>query len=243
MSHHIRPFVAAVHTVGRMRPLFDSHARLSWVLAALAGLVGAAALTNTAGYFVTFMTGNTERAAMGFLRDETTMAAAALLLIVIFVAGVVIASLCRRHLWRDHPHGATVLTTVALAGASVVDVVMAGWSAPQVQFVPILFISFAMGALNTSFVKNGEVSIPLSYVTGTLVKMGQGIERHVSGGSARDWLEYFLLYAAFISGAVLGGVMSLAITGPQILIAATIVCAVTTLYTYRRTEENSTILG
>lgn len=226
-----------------MREIFTSHARLSWILAGLAGLVGAAAFTNTAGYFVTFMTGNTERAAVGFFRGEHAMAAAAILLILTFVAGVVIASLCRRHLWNDHPHGATVLTTAALAVASGVDVVMSGWSAPQVQFVPILFISFAMGALNTSFVKNGEVSIPLSYVTGTLVKMGQGIERHISGGTAKDWLEYFLLYAGFTVGAVIGGLMSLAITGPQILVAATIVCAVTTLYTYRRTEENSTILG
>lgn len=226
-----------------MRNLFDSHARLSWVLAGLAGLVGAAAFTNTAGYFVTYMTGNTERAAVGFFAGTNAMAGAAVLLILVFIAGVVIASLCRRHLWRDHPHGATVLTTVALAIASMVDVVMTGWSAPQVQFVPILFISFAMGALNTSFVKNGEVSIPLSYVTGTLVKMGQGIERHISGGSAKDWLEYFLLYAGFTTGAVIGGAVSLVITGPQVLIAATIVCAMTTLYTYRRTEENSTVLG
>lgn len=226
-----------------MPSVFDSEARLSWILAGLAGLVGAAAFTNTAGYFVTFMTGNTERAAVGFFRGENAMAAAAILLILTFVAGVVIASLCRRHLWNDHPHGATVLTTITLAIASVVDVIMSGWSAPQVQFVPILFISFAMGALNTSFVKNGEVSIPLSYVTVTLVKMGQGMERHISGGSVRDWLGYFLLYAGFAAGAVIGGVMSLAITGPQVLIAATVVCAVTTLYTYRRTEEDSTILG
>lgn len=226
-----------------MREVFNSHARLSWVLAGLAGLVGAAAFTNTAGYFVTFMTGNTERAAVGFFRGENAMAAAAILLILTFVGGVIVASLCRRHLWKDHPHGATVLTTAALAIASVVDVVMSGWSAPQVQFVPILFISFAMGALNTSFVKNGEVSIPLSYVTGTLVKMGQGIERHISGGSAKDWLEYFLLYTAFTIGAVIGGVMSVFITGPQVLIAATVVCFVTTLYTYRRTVEDSSILG
>ncbi|WP_072802675.1 YoaK family protein [Rhodococcoides yunnanense] len=226
-----------------MREVFNSHARLSWVLAGLAGLVGAAAFTKTAGYFVTFMTGNTERGAVGFFRGENAMAGAAILLVLTFVVGVVVASLCRRHLWSDHPHGATVLTTAALAIASAVDVLMSGWSAPQVQFVPILFISFAMGALNTSFVKNGEVSIPLSYVTGTLVKMGQGIERHISGGSAKDWLEYFLLYAAFTAGAVIGGVMSLFITGPQVLVAATVVCAITTLYTYRRTVEDSTILG
>jgi uncharacterized membrane protein YoaK (UPF0700 family) len=35
-------------------------------LAALAGLIGAAAFTHSAGYFVTFMTGNSERAVLGF---------------------------------------------------------------------------------------------------------------------------------------------------------------------------------
>jgi len=45
-----------------------------------------------------------------------------------------------------------------------------------------MLVAFGIGALNTSFVKDGEVSVPLSYVTGTLVKMGQGIERHVAGG-------------------------------------------------------------
>ncbi len=106
----------------------------------------------------------------------------------------------------------TVLTTLALAIASSVDVMTTRWNAPQVQFVPILFISFAMGALNTSFIKNGEVSIPLSYVTGPLVKMGRGIERHISGGSANPDRRNNL-------------------------------CAVTTLYTYQRTEKNSTVLG
>lgn len=226
-----------------MRDVFDAHSRLSWVLAGLAGLVGAAAFTNTAGYFVTFMTGNTERAAVGFFRGENAMAGAAILLVLTFVGGVVIASLCRRHLWNDHPHGATVLTTMALLLASVVDVLVGGRDTAQVQFVPILFISFAMGALNTSFVKNGEVSIPLSYVTGTLVKMGQGIERHISGGRITDWLGYLLLYTAFGLGALLGGVMSVFITGPQVLMAATGVCALTTLYTYRRTERTAGILG
>jgi uncharacterized membrane protein YoaK (UPF0700 family) len=132
---------------------------------------------------------------------------------------------------------------VFLAIASVVDVIECGIAASRVEFLPILFVSFAMGALNTSFSKNGEVVIPLSYVTGTLVKMGQGIERHMAGGSASDWLGYALLYASFVGGAVLGGIISLAITGPQILIVATAVCIVTTFYTYRQSDEETPILG
>lgn len=226
-----------------MNVIADKEARLSWVLAGLAGLVGAAAFTNTAGFFVTFMTGNSERAALGFFRGQNAMAGAAIALIATFVAGVVVASICRRRLWSDHPHGATVLTSVFLAIASIVDVIESGIAASRVEFLPILFVSFAMGALNTSFSKNGEVVIPLSYVTGTLVKMGQGIERHMAGGSASDWLGYALLYASFVGGAVLGGIISLAITGPQILIVATAVCIVTTFYTYRQSDEETPILG
>jgi len=214
-----------------MREMFDSEARLSWLLAGLAGLLGAAAFTHSAGYFVTFMTGNTERAVLGFFRNEHWLSITAALLLAAFIGGVVIASLCRRHFWVAHPHGPTVLTTLSLAVATVVDIIVRGWSG-QVSFVPILFVAFGIGALNTSFVKDSEVSIPLSYVTGTLVKLGQGIERHISNGVAADWLGYFLLYASFIVGATVGGCISLVVSGSQMLAAATVVCALTTGYTY-----------
>ena len=42
-----------------------AEARLSWILSGLAGMVGAVAFLHSAGYFVTFMTGNTERAVVG----------------------------------------------------------------------------------------------------------------------------------------------------------------------------------
>ncbi|WP_454790894.1 YoaK family protein [Mycolicibacterium lutetiense] len=215
-----------------MSQQFDGEARLSWILAGLAGVLGAAAFTHSAGYFVTFMTGNTERAFLGLFQGEEWLAIGAALLLMSFVAGVVIASLCRRHLWVNHPHGATVLTTFALVVSTVVDMIARGWTARDVPYVPILFVAFGIGALNTSFVKDGEVSIPLSYVTGTLVKMGQGIERHLSGGQLSDWLGYFLLWAGFAGGAIVGGFVSVVVSGSQMLLVATVVCAITAAYTY-----------
>ncbi|MET7769278.1 YoaK family protein [Nocardia sp. NPDC005366] len=217
----------------RRKELYDADARLSWVLAALAGLIGASAFTHTAGYFVTFMTGNTERAVLGYFRDESDVAVAAALLLVAFLSGVVVSSLCRRYLWSRHPHGPTLLTTACLATASLIDLAMYEiTSSTRIEFVPILFVAFGVGVLNTSFVKDGEVSVPLSYVTGTLVKMGQGIERHISGGTYADWLGYFLLYAAFALGALLGGLLSLVVAGWAMLITATAVCLIVTVYTY-----------
>jgi uncharacterized membrane protein YoaK (UPF0700 family) len=211
---------------------FDSEARLSWVLAALAGVLGATAFTHSAGYFVTFMTGNAQRAVLGYFRGDALLSVTAGLLMLCFVAGVVVASVCRRHFWVAHPHGPTVLTTFSLVAATIVDVIDEGWEQNLVDFAPILFVVFGIGALNTSFVKDGEVSVPLSYVTGTLVKMGQGIERHIAGGDVSDWLGYFLLFASFVLGAALGGWFSTVVNGTGMLIAASVVCALTTGYTY-----------
>jgi len=165
-----------------LRETFDSEARLSWVLAALAGVLGATAFTHSAGYFVTFMTGNAQRAVLGYFRDDVVLSVTAGLLLLSFVAGVVVASVCRRHFWVAHPHGPAVLATFSLLAATIVDVLDEGWEENQLDFPPVLLVAFGIGALNTSFVKDGEVSVPLSYVTGTLVKMGQGIERHIAGG-------------------------------------------------------------
>jgi uncharacterized membrane protein YoaK (UPF0700 family) len=212
--------------------IFNSESRLSWVLAALAGVLGATAFTHSAGYFVTFMTGNAQRAVLGYFRNDVVLSVTAGLLLLCFVSGVVVASVCRRHFWVAHPHGPTVLTTFSLLLATVIDIIVGKWSQTQLDFIPIMVVVFGVGALNTSFVKNGEVSVPLSYVTGTLVKMGQGIERHIAGGRAADWLGYFLLLSSFIFGATVGGVISMFVSGTQMLGMAAIVCALTTAYTY-----------
>ncbi|WP_343574956.1 YoaK family protein [Mycobacterium sp.] len=223
-----------------LRATFDSEARLSWVLAALAGVVGAISFTHSAGYFVVFITGNAQRAVLGYFSGERWLAVSAGLLIVAFVTGVVVASWCRRRFWVDHPHGPTVLTTFALLAATVVDVIDEGWNEVSIDFAPIVLMAFGTGALNTAFVKDGEVSIPLSYVTGTTVKMGQGIERHIAGGgNASDWLGYFLLLASFVIGAMVGGFIGVVVNGTWMLVMATVLCALATAYTYFHQDRHA----
>jgi uncharacterized membrane protein YoaK (UPF0700 family) len=211
-------------------PFWNLEARLATALLILAGFVGAAAFTHSEGYFVTFMTGNTERAVVGGFLGDYWLAWGAFLLIVCFLAGVFCASVCRRHWWRNHPHGATMLATFALVIAAVVD---AFSSEQSVGLAPILFVAFAMGSLNTSFVRNGEVSIPVTYVTGTLVKFAQGVERHLAGGTHREWLGYAVQWLSFVVGAAIGGLVSLAIDGEQMLTAAAVGSALVTTYTWR----------
>ena len=215
-----------------LRETFDSEARLAYLLAVLAGVLGATAFTHSAGYFVTFMTGNAQRAVLGFFRDDVLLSITAGLLLLSFVAGVVVASVCRRHFWLAHPHGPTMLATFSLLAATFVDVIDEGWQENQLDFPPIMLVAFGIGALNTSFVKDGEVSVPLSYVTGTLVKMGQGIERHIAGGNLGDWFGYFLLFFSFIFGGTIGGVISLFVNGTGMLVFASAMCTAATAYTY-----------
>lgn len=224
--------------VTSLRQMYDSETKLSWVLAALAGLLGATAFAHSAGYFVTFMTGNAQRAVMGYFAEEEWataspwLAVSAALLMVAFVGGVISASLCRRYFWPTRPHASTVLTTLTLVLATVLDATVLGGPELPLPFLPIILVTFAVGALNTTFTQDGEVSIGLSYVTGTLVKMGQGIERHLSGGTLRDWLGYFLIFAAFVGGAAVGGFISVFVGGTYMLAIASMVCALTTVYTY-----------
>lgn len=226
-----------------------SEARFSWLLAVVAGMIGAAAFLDSNGYFVTFMTGNTERAVLqGFVvtAERGVIGPAALnaaLLIVAFVAGVVVAMFLRRRFWTNHPHGTTVLTTLGLTSAGVTDLVLNGFEENSVTYVPIVIVAFSVGTLNCAFVKNGEVSIPLSYVTGTLVKLGQGIERHArGGGTVYDWLSYGLLYVGFMGGAVLGGLLATVMDGGYILFGAAALCAVATAITFFHSDRK-TLLG
>lgn len=215
-----------------IRTVFDSEAKLSWVLAGLAGLLGATAFTHSTGYFVTFMTGNAQRAVLGIFIDDPWLSVSAVTLLLVFLAGVLTASLAHRYFWPTRPHGALVLTTVALVAATVLDWTVCGGPTAPLPFPPIALVTFGVGTLNTTFVKNGETSIPLSYVTGTVVKLGQGIERHLHGGHIGDWLGYFLLLASFMSGALLGGVISVYTGGTQMLLTTSIGCAISTVYTY-----------
>ncbi|WP_162462182.1 YoaK family protein [Mycolicibacterium sp. CBMA 234] len=221
-------------------------ARLSWLLSWLAGMIGAVAFLHSAGYFVTFMTGNTERAVLGWFdvakRQEIAGAGpeAALSLMAAFILGVFVASVMRRKFWtkQNHPHGAVALTTVALLVAAVFELIEDGWDFQDVDFDGILMVCFAVGALNTSFVKRGEVAVPLSYVTGTIVKLGQGLERHLVGdGTVFDWLGYLALLSSFMVGAAVGGVLADLITGPQLIGAVGLICAATTIVTFFHSDR------
>lgn len=179
---------------------------LAAMLAALAGAAGAAAWLYTSGWYVTFMTGNTERLVLEHFKGEHVIAFGALATVLVFVAGAITATLARVYLWRKARHGATRVMTAATIAACLSDMFLVA-EGDAFGVAPVMCLAFGLGALNTSISRRGEVVMPLSYMTGTLVKIGQGIALHVASIRRWGWVPHATTISGFVAGAVLGGAL------------------------------------
>lgn len=205
---------------------------LAAVLAALAGATGAAAWLYSSGWYVTFMTGNTERLILEHIKGAHALGISALVTVLTFVLGVIVATLARLYVWTKARHGATVLTATSTVAASASD---AAFSSPNDEFgiAPVLCLAFGLGALNTSISRKGEVVMPLSYVTGTLVKIGQGVGLHIAGKKRWGWVAHASTYAGFLLGAGVGGLLFNAFDERNSLLALAAVAVAIAVVTWR----------
>jgi uncharacterized membrane protein YoaK (UPF0700 family) len=83
-----------------------------------------------------------------------------------------------------------------------------------------LLVSFAMGAENMVFQRNGDVAFGLTYMTGTLVRIGQRLADALTGGPRWDWLPWLLLWAGLVTGGVVGALAWLRFSADALWIAA-----------------------
>jgi uncharacterized membrane protein YoaK (UPF0700 family) len=166
-------------------------------LSAVAGYVDAVGFIALGGFFVSFMSGNSTRLAVGLAgRSQDAVIAGGL--IASFLAGVVLGSASGGLAGVRRPAAILGLTAAALAAASVLASVGARAAA-------LALVAGAMGAKNTIFERDGEVSIGLTYMTGTLVKLGQRLAVALLGNGDRlGWLPYLLLWLGLASGALIG---------------------------------------
>ena len=160
------------------------------------GYVDAVGFMMTGGFFVSFMSGNSTRLAVGLI-DGAAYAAVALGLIAAFVAGASIGALVGR-MAKDR-RGLAVLMLVSLLLAAAATL-----SSFDADRLAIMLLALAMGAENTIFAEDGEVRIGLTYMTGTLVKLGKNITTALLGGAPFGWVPYFLLWLGLVIGAALG---------------------------------------
>lgn len=165
-------------------------------LAALAGFADATAFVHLGGYFVSFMSGNSTRLGVG-LAEEWSAAVIAGGLIAVFVLGVMIGAMSNRS--GDHAGSVRVLVVVSLGLAMA-----AMFASLNVPTFAIAALACSMGALNGVFQRNGEVAIAITYMTGTLVRLGRALAAAFTGGPRWNWAPYLLLWTGLLCGATLG---------------------------------------
>lgn len=174
-----------------------NHWFLAVALAGLAGFVDAIGFLYTGGFFTAFMTGNSTRMAVGLFTDSR-IAGIAAAMIATFVLGVIMGNLAGHRCPPRVRLPLTILGVVLLLAAAAA-LAMAGLGTLAVAFTLL-----AMGMENTVFQREGEVSIGLTYMTGTLVKLGQALSRIHRAGQLWAWVPHLLLWTGLVSGAGLG---------------------------------------
>jgi len=181
----------------------DRNARILAVgFAAMAGMVDAIGFLASGGFFLSFMSGNSTRLSVGVVEGAPYVGMVALLLLS-FVGGVVAGSLIgRKNILAHAQRQAFILITISLLLFAAPLIAGLGY-----LLVGLCLAAFCMGLENTLFEREGSVSFGLTYMTGALVKIGQGLATMISGGPRLDWVPYLLLWLGLISGAAVGALM------------------------------------
>lgn len=171
--------------------------QLALCLAFLAGFVDAIGFMKSGGLFVSFMSGNSTRMAIG-ITDAARASLSAASLIGLFVLAVFLSALLSDKITFAH-RKVTALACVALLLFAAALFQSFDWTLPTVGM-----LCMAMGAANSTFRRDGEVTVGVTYMTGTLVKLGHRLADAATGGDRAAWQPYFFLWLALVSGGILG---------------------------------------
>jgi len=176
-----------------MNSIDRSRRRLAVAAAALAGYVDAIGFLSANSYFVSFMSGNTTRLGVDLITAPHSAIIPAALILG-FVLGVFGGAIVAARAGVQRKFVVLALVAALLTGAAIVDT-------PAIQ---LALLVLAMGALNNTFQKDGEVSVGLTYMTGALVRMAQGLAARLMGTGGAGWESWLLLWLGLALGAVSG---------------------------------------
>src|SRR5215469_17958621 len=142
---------------------------LAGLLAALAGFVDATGYLHLSGLFVSYMSGNSTQLAVALGQGDLGEAGTIAELVALFVLGAAAGQVLAGFAGKWH------LTWVLIGVAILLAIAGALGTSPQ----PMVL---AMGALNAAMHRAGSIPVSLTFVTGVLVRFGQGlgISSHVA---------------------------------------------------------------
>ena len=166
---------------------------LAGLLAALAGMVDVIGYLHLDGFFVSYMSGNSTQLAAALGQGNLSAAGTITKLVVLFVMGAAAGQVLGGLTGEWHMSGVLAVVTVLLAIAALLA------TAPE----PMVF---AMGALNASMHRAGTIPVSLTFVTGVLVRFGQGLGDILTRRSReRKWVAQAVPWFGLIAGATVGG--------------------------------------
>ncbi len=208
-----------------------SNLALACALSALAGYVDGIGFIHLGGLFISFMSGNSTRLGVMIAEMNWAKALETVRLIALFVVGAGLGSLIGRGRGR-HRQWVLLLAETLLLG---IGAVAYECGAPPITIAAIVL---AMGLENAVFqVEGGTTGLGLTYMTGTLVRVGQLLAAAITGGPRWAWLPNLLLWAALVVGAAVGTLTYQSINLAAVWFAAgaaLLVCAIVGLAARRR---------
>lgn len=169
---------------------FRASLALAGGLAFLAGATDAYGVTRMGDVFVSFMSGNTTLLALAMGSGDVARAAHIFPFIALFVAGAAAGAAVSDRTGRFRMTSVILVASAALGFAESEP----SWSAHA--------SAFAMGTLNAALVKVGPQGVGLTYVTGALVKFGQGIGHWFAGTNpGLAWSVNAAMWGSILLGA------------------------------------------
>ncbi|AME27339.1 hypothetical protein AXG89_26690 (plasmid) [Burkholderia sp. PAMC 26561] len=159
-------------------------------MAFLAGATDVYGFVELHGLYVSFMSGNTTMLGMLLGSHDFARSVDIAMLVGLFVLGAA-GGEALFNISGNHRTAAVVSAVSAMLCIPVAQPHVA-----SLAFVP------AMGALNAALTKVNGMSVSLTYVTGALIKFGQGIGNWVTGRRADlSWTLQAPLWASLLAGS------------------------------------------
>lgn len=187
---------------------------LAMALTAVAGFVDATAFVRFNGLFVSFMSGNSTKLAALPSEGRLAEAAAAAGVVALFVMGAFAGRLIGMAAGeRRQP------ALLAVVSALLTLAALSAMTSPNDGPVALSAgsMALAMGVQNAVLTRAGEARASLTYVTGTLVSLGDSLADAVAGERS-NWASYLLMWLGLVAGAALGALATQRL-GPGALLA------------------------
>ena len=178
---------------------------------AMAGFVDGVGFIHFGGYFLSFMSGNSTRASAALLDGDPGDWVMAMGLVASFVAGVAAVTMAASRVSTYRRPLALFSSALLLSIAALLGT-LEELGAGRLGMLGASLLAAAMGAVNVSYTRGGEVSLGLTYMTGTLVKFGQHLGNSVislfsgprSAESLLSWAPYATLWLMITTGSLAG---------------------------------------